>query len=82
MITKEILKAEIDHIRDEYLEILYKIIKALESPTEAESHQTTSTEINEESEWHNFIQETYGSLAKFPIERGEQGIYEARETIE
>ena len=35
----------------------------------------------QQSEWHDFIQETYGCLAGAPIERGEQGKYEVREAI-
>jgi len=29
MITRELVKAEIDKVQDKYLEILYRIIKAL-----------------------------------------------------
>jgi len=69
----------IDNLKDEYLEILYRIIKALEIPV---SEVTEHLEIiNKQSEWHNFIQETYGCLADAPIERGEQGKYEVREAI-
>ena len=39
MITKQVLKEEIDHVRDEYLEALYQIIRAFKSPVE-EAHQT------------------------------------------
>ena len=79
MITKELIKLEIDNLKDEYLEILYRIIKALEIPV---SEVTEHLEIiNKQSEWHNFIQETYGCLADAPIERGEQGKYKVREAI-
>jgi hypothetical protein len=79
MITKEKIKTEIDNLKDEYLEILYRIIKALEIPV---SEVTEHLEIiNKQSEWHNFIQETYGCLADAPIERGKQGKYEVREAI-
>ncbi len=79
MITKEKIKTEIDNLKDEYLEILYRIIKALEIPV---SEVTEHLEIiNKQSEWHNFIQETYGCLADAPIGRGEQGKYEVREAI-
>jgi hypothetical protein len=79
MITKEKIKTEIDNLKDEYLEILYRIIKALEIPV---SEVTEHLEIvNKQSEWHNFIQETYGCLADAPIEREEQGKYEVREAI-
>jgi hypothetical protein len=32
--------------------------------------------------WSSFIEQTYGSLADDPIERGGQGRYEVREAIE
>jgi hypothetical protein len=79
MMTKEIIKTEIDNLKDEYLEILYRIIKALEMPVTEVSEPLEM--INKQSEWHNFIQETYGCLADSPIERGEQGKYEVREAI-
>lgn len=79
MITKEKIKTEIDNIKDEYLEILYRIIKALEMPiVENAEHPET---INKQFQWHNFIQETYGCLTNTPIKRGEQGKYEVREAI-
>lgn len=79
MITKEIIKAEIDNLKDENLEILYRIIKALEVPI---TEVIKPFEIkNKQSDWHNFIQKTYGCLADAPIERGEQGKCEVREAI-
>ncbi len=85
MITKELLKAEIDKVQDKYLEVLYKIIKALETPTEKEAAARTGTmdtaKEAEELSWHDFIEETYGCLADAPIERGDQGEYEVRESI-
>lgn len=84
MITKELVKAEIDRVQDKYLEVLYKIIKALVSPIdEVTSPKATTiiTEKVEDLEWHNFIEETYGCLVDAPIERGEQGQYEIREAV-
>lgn len=83
MITKDLIKAEIDKVQDKYLEVLYKIIKALVSPTNEVTSPKTSTVITkkEDIEWHNFIEETYGCLADAPIERGEQGQYEIREAV-
>ncbi len=66
MVTKELIKAEIDRVQDKYLEVLYKIVQALNV---------------EDLEWHDFIAETYGCLADAPIERGDQGQYEIREAI-
>jgi hypothetical protein len=84
MITKELIKAEIDRVQDKYLEVLYKIIKTLASPTDEVTSPKTSTVITKkvkDLEWHNFIEETYGCLADAPIERGEQGQYEIREAV-
>jgi len=78
MITRELVKAEIDKVQDKYLEILYRIIKALVSPPDL----ATVTSQGSNSNWHQFIEETYGCLADDPIERGEQGQYEVREKIE
>jgi len=70
MLTRELLRKEIDGIPDEYLEVLYKIVKAL---------QPQPKKVNDElSEWQKFVSETYGSLSDDPIERGEHGNYEIR----
>lgn len=77
MINKEQIKAEIDNIKDEYLVILYRIIKALEIPAEEQVKH-----FSKKSEWNEFIQETYGCLLDAPIERGDQEAYNIREEIE
>lgn len=84
MITKEKIKAEIDNLEDDYLEILYRIIKALEMPIGEVTEQTEKISKQSpkgQAEWHRFIRETYGCLSETPIERGDQGEYEAREAI-
>ena len=73
MITKDLLKTEIDRVPEEHLGVLYKIVKALEEPPREEP---------DEASWKAFIAETYGSTADAPIERGEQGSYEVREPLE
>lgn len=85
MITKEKIKTEIDNLKDDYLEILYRIIKAFEMPIGevAEPAKVKSKQSSQgQAEWHRFIQETYGCLSETPIERGDQGVYEVREAIE
>ncbi len=82
MITRELVKAEIDKVQDGYLEILYRIIQALMQPLEPVK-VTSHTTMNAQSvAWHNFVEQTFGCLADDPIERGEQGEYEIREAIE
>jgi len=79
LITRETIKKEIDNLRDDYLEIVYRVIKAFERPTRTLDAQPDS--LKTQSEWEHFIQETYGCLADAPIERGEQGESEVRETL-
>lgn len=84
MITKELIKAEIDKVQDKYLDVLYKVIKAFVAPIDevtGPKATTIFTKKVEDIEWRNFIEETYGCLADAPIERGEQGQYEVREAI-
>lgn len=80
MVTKELLKTEIDSIQDKYLESLYKIIEAFIEATRADQGLDIVVPSKDLS-WHDFIQATYGCLADAPIERGDQGVYEAREAV-
>jgi hypothetical protein len=70
MITKELLKSEIDKVREEYFAVLYRIIQALEEP----GSKTQAPE----ADWGKFVAETYGSFADDPLERGEQGTSQER----
>jgi hypothetical protein len=76
MITKELLKTEIDNVPEENLGVLFKIIKALEEPALA-----TGSAFESQAQWTAFIAETFGSTGDAPLERGEQGSYEVREPL-
>ena len=78
MITKDLIKSEIDKIPERYLDVLYRIIKALITPNRSFVYQSN---IQDET-WPNFIERTYGSLADDPLNRGDQGQFEIREPIE
>ncbi|MHA2033195.1 MAG: hypothetical protein ACW99Q_27820 [Candidatus Kariarchaeaceae archaeon] len=86
MITKELLKSAIDKVPDEYLEILYRILKAFEipvgEPTTKDFENAGHAKKTKVLDWHQFIKETYGSLAEAPIQRGDQGKFEIREAME
>ena len=71
MLTKDLIKTEIDRVQDEYLEVLYRIIKALEHPVDS-GRSTT---------WREFVTQTYGCLSNTPIDRGDQGGYERRDAL-
>ncbi|MFY9822167.1 MAG: hypothetical protein WAM82_12350 [Thermoanaerobaculia bacterium] len=76
MITKDLLKTEIDNVPEENLGVLLKIIKALEEPVRAP--QST---FESRAQWLAFIADTFGSTSDAPLERGEQGSYEVREPL-
>ena len=79
MVTKDLLKAEIDKVPDQNLGILYKIVKALEDPAEDTEPRLQPEDA---ASWKEWIAATYGSMGDAPIERGEQGSYEVREPFE
>lgn len=72
MVTRDLIKEEIDKVQDQYLDTLYKIIRSLMNPQEAQDN----------SEWFAFVEQTYGSFASDPILRETQGQYEIRESLE
>jgi hypothetical protein len=76
MVTKELIKSEIDKVQNDYLEPLLKIIKAFEAPIH------TSNKFETKLDWEKFINATYGCLKDSPIERGIQGQYENRKGIQ
>jgi hypothetical protein len=51
------------------------VLRALE-------HEQRHPPPNSESEWHQFLRETYGSLRDTPIQRWDQGEHEEREPLE
>ncbi len=69
MITKQVIKREIDYLPDQYAEVLYKIIKALQI-----SNQPDIPKEKSEDNWHQFVRDTYGCLSDDPIARGEQAM--------
>ncbi|MFN8489700.1 MAG: hypothetical protein U0350_19100 [Caldilineaceae bacterium] len=80
MVTKELLKIEIDQVQDKYLEALYKIIEAFLEATRV-NNTTTVLDQTIDLPWQDFIEATYGCLADDPLERGDQGVYEIREAF-
>ena len=82
MITKGLIKSEIDKMQDQYIEALYRIIKAFEYiPASKQDIVKTEISQNENEEWFSFVENTYGCLFEDLIERGEQGEFEVREVI-
>ena len=81
IVIKDLAKSEIKNLNDDYVLVLYKIIKALESLTSNDLSKKVSKK-DKSLEWHQFIKETYGCLASDPIERGDQAGYKMREEIQ
>jgi hypothetical protein len=83
MITRELVKAEIDKVQDQYLEILYRIIKVLTTPPESVTTPPPSNEEPGTLGWPpNFFQETAGAWQGAPLVREEQGDYEVRDELQ
>ena len=85
MVTRNILKEEIDKVQEVHLTALYNIIKNFELPIGtivSDSNITTDRTKIDDSSWKEFIQETYGCLKDDPIKRAAQGEYEIREMME
>ena len=86
MITRELLKDEIEKVRDDYLDMLYQIIRVFEWPARTmmppAPHNAGVLVLRERSEWYSFVQRTYGAFADDAIERGSEGQLEIREDIE
>jgi len=84
MITRELVKAEVERVQNDYLEVLYKIIKIFASPPKTDNGKIATSLAGKDDElnWHAFIAQTYGCLADNPIDRGDQGIYEVREAFQ
>jgi hypothetical protein len=86
MISRKLLKTEIDKVRSEHLELLYGIIKLLENGTHeggaSPLAEAQATETGVPLDWHEFVANTYGCLSDAPISRGDQGHYESREVME
>ncbi|MCP4221087.1 MAG: hypothetical protein GY765_41040 [bacterium] len=79
MITRELLKREIDKVQEEYFIALYKIIKAFEKSRDVSD--SISQTAHDQKDWHAFIEKYAGCLEDSPIERGEQGDFETREEM-
>lgn len=65
MSTRETIKAEIDKVQDRDLDLLYRMVRAFTAASEQ-----APAKFDPES-WSQFINNTYGSIADDPIERGE-----------
>lgn len=71
MVTKQLLKDEIDNIKEEYLDVLYRIIKTLGEPIKdpSQTNAVLDQDSDLKSDWHRFIKETYGSTADAELKR-------------
>lgn len=80
MVSRNLIKSEIDKVRNEYLDLLYAIVKLFEN--RAGDGESQALAAGHQSDWQAFVTDTYGCLADAPITRPEQGHFESRETIE
>ncbi len=70
-VLRELLKNEIEKVRDDYLDLLYQIIRVFERPASATTSvalQSEQLRVSEErAEWRRFVQRTFGAFADDPI---------------
>ncbi len=72
LVTRTLLKQEIDRVREEHLTALYNIIKVFEFPagtliSDTEDGTADTAAAPGGLNWEKFIQETYGCLKDDPI---------------
>lgn len=72
MTQRDLIKQEIDKVREENLHVLLKIVQALEEAV-------SRTDPRRDSDWRSCLDETHGSLHQARLERGLQGELETRE---
>ena len=79
-VTKEQIKSEIDKVGDEYLEVLYRIVRSLEEsdPRGPQSQPGAG----DEAAWRRFVAEMYGSTSDAPLKRWPEGTPEERRALE
>ncbi|MCK4763865.1 MAG: hypothetical protein KAW12_16805 [Candidatus Aminicenantes bacterium] len=83
MISRQLIKEEIDKVQDGYLDVLYRIVKVFEYPERLKDLEIDRLgERNEAEDWRLFLDKYAGCLANDPIERGNQGQFETRENLE
>ncbi|MEZ4621384.1 MAG: hypothetical protein R2867_38605 [Caldilineaceae bacterium] len=78
MVTRELLKREIDQLYEKDLDFLHRIIQALLPDKQA----TPIRDQQEDEPWNEFLQKTYGIFQDEPLERAPQGTLETREELE
>ncbi|MCB1189942.1 MAG: hypothetical protein H7A23_18120 [Leptospiraceae bacterium] len=69
MITRDLLKNEIDKVQDDYLELLYNVIRAFE------------LKKSKNNNWITWVNQMYGCFNEDPIQRFPQGNFENREIL-
>ncbi len=80
MITKSLIKEEIEKVADEHLVVLYRIVQALEGMT-AEPPVAEVQPYGNGNRWHDFVAETYGCMTDAPLERSGEGTLEVLEDL-
>lgn len=76
MVTRELIKNEIDQLHEHYLDIVYRFVRALIP------RSTTKSAHNQGESWEEFLQNNYGIFSDDPLVREPQGTLEIREELE
>jgi hypothetical protein len=81
MTSRETLKAKIDHVSEEHLDLLEEILKAFQTVQVEKTSNDKPKKKLEGTEWRAFLEKFAGCISGAPIQRGSQGEFENREKI-
>ena len=67
MVTRELVKTEVDNVHDDYLDVLFKIIKALENSPTGDKSKNSPPKKAALTELDKRMAETHSHLPNHPL---------------
>jgi len=67
MVTRELVKTEVDNVHDDYLDVLFKIIKALENSPSEDKNKNSASKKAALTELDKRMAETHSHLPSHPL---------------
>ncbi len=67
MVTRELVKTEVDNVHDDYLDVLFKIIKALENSPTGDKSKNSPSKKAALTELDKRMAETHSHLPNRPL---------------
>ena len=73
MVTSQMLKTEIDLLAPQYYAVVHNVLQSLE--------MNKNTDRAKQREWSQFVSDSFGTTAKFPLAEEDQLSYESRDEL-